>query len=56
MELGDRVRIVDGDVFGVVVAHTKHLDGSERWDVAYWHEGDRRVVSCMLSEIAKALG
>lgn len=50
-ELGLRVRIVDADICGVIVAHTRYLDGSERFDVTYWHEGKRETIPCMQAEI-----
>lgn len=50
--LGARVRIDDGGVSGVdgisgrIYAYTRFLDGSEGYDVQYWHNGERRSVPC----------
>lgn len=53
-ELGDRVRIVDADdVEGRIVDHTRYLDGSERWGVAYWHNGEREHVNCRSDELER---
>lgn len=53
-ELGDRVRIVDADdVEGRIVDHTRYLDGSERWGVAYWHNGEREHVNCRAEELER---
>lgn len=52
MKLGDLVRIkVARDIQGVIVEHTKYIDGSERWCVSYWHNGERQHVNCQGFEL-----
>lgn len=50
-KLGDRVKIVDGDVYGVLVERRDFLDGSLRWQVDYWHDGKRQEITVMEREI-----
>jgi hypothetical protein len=49
--LGDRVVILSADIVGTVVEHSKHIDGSERFCVQFWHEGKRESVSCEAREL-----
>lgn len=56
--LGQRVRIIGtgdspgiDDIVGRVCEHTRFADGSERFDVQYWHQGERRRVTCERCEI-----
>lgn len=49
--LGVRVSITDGDCTGRIVDHTRYLDGSERFGVEYWHNGERKFVNCRADEL-----
>lgn len=52
MKLGDRVRIVAAkDIEGVVTEYRKFIDGSERWCVEYWHDAQKREVTCEAREL-----
>lgn len=52
MKLGDWVRIkAASDIKGLIVEHTSYLDGSERWCVNYWHNGERKFVNCSATEL-----
>lgn len=56
VRLGCHVRILEtADIHGVVIEHTRFLDGSERWAVQYWHNGERRTVNCETRELAAHL-
>lgn len=39
-----------GDIGGVVVEITNYLDGTERFGINYWHNGERKFVNCQRHE------
>ena len=50
--LGSLVRVVAAtDIQARVVSHTRYLDGAERYEIAYWHNGERKLESVSRSEI-----
>lgn len=51
--LGDRVSIMEADINGTIVEHTKYIDGSECFLIRYWHEGKREMVLCAPTELRK---
>lgn len=53
--LGDRCRFVEaGDIDGVVVGVTYHLDGSVYYDVRTWIDGERKVLTVHEKEVRLA--
>jgi hypothetical protein len=51
-QLGSHVRLVEaGDLTGIVIEHMRHLDGSERYTVEYWHEAEKKEAKCMEREL-----
>lgn len=55
VELGSWVELPDsGDIGGVVTEYTQYRDGSERWSVAYWHNGEKRHVQVERREMRLA--
>lgn len=49
--LGQRVRIRDADIEGVVVGITEHHDGTWTYWVRYWHAGERTRIECDKEEL-----
>lgn len=51
IKLGDKVRIIEAAIEGVVIEHTEFLDGTHRWAVQYWHNGERKTINCEAREL-----
>ena len=50
--LGARVRIIEAaDIKGIVVAETRHIDGTTTFTVEFWHNGDRCNLNCEPREL-----
>lgn len=47
LALGQSVTIAAANIKGEIVEYSVYLDGSERFHVQYWHNGERKTVSCM---------
>lgn len=51
-QLGHRVKFAEcDDIKGIITATIKYLDGSIRYRVDYWINGERKDVSCEAREL-----
>lgn len=52
INLLSRVKIVAvKDIEGIITARIDYADGTTRWDMTYWVNGERRTISCEPREL-----